>query len=138
MSHSPVVRFAPSPTGRIHIGNARTAMLNYLFAKTRNGAFLLRFDDTDVERSRVEYAESIEVDLAWLGIVPAKIVRQSDRFALYAEAAERLRGQGRLYPCFETADELERRRKRMQARGQAPTTWNAFSRPDRRRWLAGR
>jgi glutamyl-tRNA synthetase len=120
MSHSRIVRFAPSPTGRIHIGNARTAMLNYLFIKAGNGAFILRFDDTDVERSRAEYAESIEVDLAWLGITPAKIVRQSERFVLYAEAAERLRQQGRLYPCYETADELERRRKRMQARGLPP------------------
>lgn len=117
---TPVVRFAPSPTGRIHIGNARTALLNHLFAQQQHGRFVLRFDDTDTERSRVEYAESIAVDLAWLGIVPDLTVRQSDRFALYAAAANQLRSTGRLYPCYETADELDRRRKRMQARGLPP------------------
>ncbi|UDL95317.1 glutamate--tRNA ligase [Lichenihabitans sp. PAMC28606] len=123
MSHSstpPIVRFAPSPTGRIHIGNARTAMLNYLFAKAAGGQFILRFDDTDVERSRAEYADSIEVDLAWLGAVPSLKVRQSDRVALYVAASEKLKALGRLYPCYETADELDRRRKRMQARGLPP------------------
>ncbi len=70
MSNRPIVRFAPSPTGRIHIGNARTALLNWLFAMRRGGRFILRFDDTDRERSRAEYAESIEFDLAWLGVVP--------------------------------------------------------------------
>jgi glutamyl-tRNA synthetase len=70
MTSSPVVRFAPSPTGRIHIGNARTALLNWLFAIRRGGTFILRFDDTDLERSKAEYAEAIEVDLAWLGIAP--------------------------------------------------------------------
>ena len=81
---------------------------------------MLRFDDTDVARSRIEYAESIERDLTWLGIVPAAILRQSDRFALYGAAAQRLKESGRLYPCFETADELDLRRKRMQARGLPP------------------
>ena len=119
MSH-PVVRFAPSPTGRIHIGNARPALLNDLFARTAGGRFVLRFDDTDTERSRVEYAESIEADLHWLGIRPDVVVRQSERFALYAEAVERLKGEGRLYPAYETADELDRRRKRLQARGLPP------------------
>ncbi len=116
----PVVRFAPSPTGRIHIGNTRTALLNYLFSKARGGTFVLRFDDTDVERSRTEYAESIEADLHWLGAVPDRVVRQSDRTALYADAADRLKALGLLYPCYETAEELERRRKRMQARGLPP------------------
>ncbi len=116
----PVVRFAPSPTGRIHIGNARPALLNDLFAKSQGGRFVLRFDDTDVERSRAEHAESIEADLHWLGIRPDVVVRQSDRFALYAAAAERLRRTGRLYPAYETADELDRRRKRLQARGLPP------------------
>ena len=119
MSH-PVVRFAPSPTGRIHIGNARPALLNYLFAKAAGGAFVLRFDDTDTERSREEYAESIEADLHWLGILPDIVVRQSDRFSLYDDAVERLKQAGRLYPAFETADELDRRRKRLQARGLPP------------------
>ena len=120
MTQPPVVRFAPSPTGRIHIGNARTALLNWLLAQAGQGRFILRFDDTDLERSRSEYAESITVDLAWLGVAPAVTVRQSDRFGLYDEAASRLRAMGRLYPCYETADELERRRKRMQARGLPP------------------
>lgn len=117
---APVVRFAPSPTGRIHIGNARPALLNALFARTSGGRFVLRFDDTDVERSRVEYAESIEADLHWLGVRPDLVVRQSDRFAFYAAAAERLKREGRLYPAYETADELDRRRKRQQARGLPP------------------
>ena len=84
------VRFAPSPTGRIHIGNARTALLNWLFAQKQGGTFVLRFDDTDVARSRQEYADSIEVDLAWLGIKPDVLVRQSERFALYDAAVQRL------------------------------------------------
>ena len=117
---APVVRFAPSPTGRIHIGNARTALLNYLFATGQGGRFVLRFDDTDVERSRVEHARSIEVDLAWLGVKPDLTVRQSERFALYNEATERLKAAGRLYPCYETQEELDRRRKLMQARGLPP------------------
>jgi len=116
----PVVRFAPSPTGRIHIGNVRTALLNYLFSQARRGRFVLRFDDTDTERSRAEYAESIVADLQWLGVVPDRVVRQSDRTALYAAAAERLKRDGRLYPAYETAEELDRRRKRMQARGLPP------------------
>ncbi len=119
MSH-PVVRFAPSPTGRIHIGNTRTALLNALFARARQGRFVLRFDDTDIERSRAEYAESIEVDLHWLGIPPDLVLRQSDRTALYGVATERLKREGRLYAAYETADELDRRRKRMQARGLPP------------------
>jgi glutamyl-tRNA synthetase len=117
---SPVVRFAPSPTGRIHIGNARTALLNALFARRNGGRFLLRLDDTDVERSKPEYAAAIEVDLAWLGIPPDAMFRQSDRFALYDAAAERLKAEGRLYPCYESADELDRRRRRQAARGLPP------------------
>ncbi len=117
---APVVRFAPSPTGLIHIGNARTALLNWLFAKRAGGRFILRFDDTDRERSRPEYAEAIVEDLAWLGITPDLVLRQSDRFALYDAAAERLKAAGRLYPCYETSDELERRRKRQLARGLPP------------------
>jgi glutamyl-tRNA synthetase len=116
----PVVRFAPSPTGRIHIGNARTALINFLFVTKDRGRFILRFDDTDLVRSREEYAFSIENDLKWLGIVPDAIVRQSQRFELYDTAAEKLRSAGRLYPCYETAEELERRRKRQQARGLPP------------------
>jgi glutamyl-tRNA synthetase len=120
MSSSPIVRFAPSPTGRIHIGNARTALLNWLFAMREGGLFILRFDDTDRERSRAEYADSIEADLAWLGIVPGFRCRQSERMALYDSAAAKLREAGRLYPAYETADELDRRRKRQQALGRPP------------------
>lgn len=116
----PIVRFAPSPTGFIHIGNARTALLNFLFAKKNHGQFILRFDDTDVARSKEEFAQAIEVDLAWLGIVPDIVLRQSERFALYHAAAAKLRDLGRLYPCYETAEELDRKRKRQQARGQPP------------------
>ncbi|MGA8170712.1 MAG: glutamate--tRNA ligase [Methylocystis sp.] len=117
---TPIVRFAPSPTGRIHIGNARPALFNYLFASKQHGRFVLRFDDTDLARSTAAFAREIEIDLAWLGIVPDLTVRQSDRAALYEAAAERLRGMGRLYPCYETAEELEKRRKIQQARGQPP------------------
>jgi glutamyl-tRNA synthetase len=117
---TPTVRFAPTPTGRIHLGNARTALFNYLFARRHAGRFILRFDDTDLERSREEYAQAIEVDLDWLGITPDLTVRQSQRFDLYAAAAEKLKAMGRLYPCFETAEELDRRRKRQIGRGLPP------------------
>ena len=120
MSSTPIVRFAPSPTGRIHIGNARTELLNWLFARRGAGRFILRFDDTDLARSRAEYAEAIEYDLAWLGIRPDLFYRQSERIPLYDSAAERLRDLGRLYPCYETAEELDRRRKRQQALGRPP------------------
>ncbi len=114
------VRFAPSPTGRIHIGNARTALLNWLFALKTGGQFILRFDDTDSERSRVEYADAISEDLEWLGIHPHRVEHQSKRFDRYAAAAEKLKELHRLYACYETADELERRRRRQLARGQPP------------------
>jgi glutamyl-tRNA synthetase len=120
MAPPPVVRFAPSPTGRIHIGNARTALLNWLFVRRRGGTFILRFDDTDRERSRTEYADAIEADLEWLGIRPDLVRRQSERMSAYDEAAERLKKLGRLYPAYETAEELDRRRKRQQARGLPP------------------
>src|SRR5271166_5943477 len=120
MKSAPIVRFAPSPTGRIHIGNARTALLNWLYARRLGGTFILRFDDTDRERSKAEYAEGIEADLAWLGIKPDLVRRQSERLAAYDSAAEKLKAQGRLYPAYETADELERRRKRQQALGRPP------------------
>jgi glutamyl-tRNA synthetase len=117
---APIVRFAPSPTGLIHIGNARTALLNALFARRERGMFVLRLDDTDLERSKPEFAAAIEEDLAWLGVPPDRVVRQSDRFALYAAAAERLKGIGRLYAAYETPEELEFRRKRQLARGLPP------------------
>ena len=117
---APVVRFAPSPTGRIHIGNARTALLNYFFARKHGGAFILRFDDTDAERSTEEFALGIEVDLEWLGVAPDQKFRQSERFALYDAAARRLKEAGRLYPCYETPEELERKRRLQIARGAPP------------------
>jgi glutamyl-tRNA synthetase len=120
MTPLPVVRFAPSPTGRIHIGNARTALLNWLFIRRRGGTFVLRFDDTDLERSKTEYAQAIEADLEWLGIRPNLVRRQSERMAAYDEAAAKLKVLGRIYPAYETAEELDRRRKRQQARGLPP------------------
>ena len=120
MTSGPIVRFAPSPTGRMHIGNARTALLNWLYVRSRGGRFILRFDDTDLERSKAEYAEAIEKDLAWLGVAPDLMRRQSERMAAYDAAAEKLKAQGRLYPAYETADELDRRRRRQQALGRPP------------------
>ncbi|MDJ1159842.1 glutamate--tRNA ligase [Chelatococcus sp. SYSU_G07232] len=117
---APIVRFAPSPTGLLHIGNARTALINWLVAKRGGGTFVLRLDDTDVARSRAEFAEAIADDLAWLGIRPDRTLRQSERLHLYDAAVEKLVAQGRLYPCYETPDELERRRKRQLARGLPP------------------
>jgi glutamyl-tRNA synthetase len=116
----PIVRFAPSPTGLIHIGNTRVALLNALFARREGGVFVLRFDDTDLERSKREYADAIEFDLNWLGVPPDVTVRQSERFDLYDDVAERLRIAGRLYACYETPEELEFRRKRQLARGLPP------------------
>jgi glutamyl-tRNA synthetase len=114
------VRFAPSPTGLIHIGNARTALFNWLFALKSAGRFVLRFDDTDVARSRQEYADQIQKDLHWLGVHPDVIVHQSARFDTYAAAVERLKVAGKLYPCFETQEELELRRKVLLSRRLPP------------------
>ncbi|SMH45133.1 glutamate--tRNA ligase [Mesorhizobium australicum] len=106
-----IVRFAPSPTGNIHIGNARTALFNWLFARQRGGRFVQRFDDTDVERSRQEYADNILTDIAWLGIEPSVVEYQSKRFAVYEAAIAKLKAAGLLYPCYETAEELDLKRK---------------------------
>ena len=114
---STIVRFAPSPTGRIHIGNARTAILNWLMSRKEKGQFILRYDDTDVARSTQEFADGIAKDMAWLGIVPDRVEWQSKRFGRYDEVVTKLKAEGKLYPCYETADELERRRKRQEARG---------------------
>ena len=115
-----ILRFAPSPTGRIHIGNARTAILNWLMACKTGGQFILRYDDTDMVRSKTEYADSIAVDLEWLGIRPTRIEWQSKRIDKYDAATEKLKASGHLYPCYESADELDRRRKRLQARHLPP------------------
>ncbi len=117
---STIVRFAPSPTGRIHIGNARAALLNWLFALKTGGQFILRYDDTDVARSTQEFADGIATDVAWLGIKPSRVEWQSKRFSRYDTVAEDLKAGGFLYACYETADELDRRRKRQQARGLPP------------------
>jgi glutamyl-tRNA synthetase len=114
------VRFAPSPTGYLHIGNARTALINALFARKNGGRFLLRLDDTDTERSRPEYAAAIEEDLVWLGIHWDETFRQSDRTARYAAVLDDFKARGLVYPAYETADELDRKRKRLQARHLPP------------------
>lgn len=115
-----MVRFAPSPTGHIHIGNARTALFNWLFALKNGGTFIQRFDDTDVARSKQEYADSILYDLHWMGIFPDTVAYQSQRFDRYAAAVERLKAHGALYPCYETAEELDLRRKVRLSRKQPP------------------
>lgn len=117
---TPKTRFAPSPTGLIHIGNARTAILNFLYVRKHGGHFLLRMDDTDQERSKPEFADAIERDLAWLGLSWDQQEKQSDRIARYQEIADQLKTEGRLYACYETADELDRKRKRQLARGLPP------------------
>lgn len=114
------VRFAPSPTGHLHVGNVRTALLNWLCARKAGGRFILRFDDTDRERSREEYVEAIRADLRWLGLDWDEEARQSARTTRYDAAAERLRQAGRLYPCYETPEELEFKRKMQLARHQPP------------------
>jgi glutamyl-tRNA synthetase len=117
---SVTVRFAPSPTGRLHAGNIRTALFNALFARKTGGEFILRLDDTDRDRSTEEFARGIEEDLSWLGVEWAKKVRQSDRFDLYGEAVATLKASGRLYPAYETQEELELKRKRQLARARPP------------------
>jgi glutamyl-tRNA synthetase len=114
------VRFAPSPTGYLHVGNCRQAVANFLYARRMGGRFLLRLDDTDQERNRPEFAEAIQHDLRWLGLDWDEMVRQSDRLELYAAAAERLKAAGRLYPCFESAEELKAKRDQQLKRRLAP------------------
>jgi len=117
---SVVTRFAPSPTGRLHVGNIRTALHNALFARKNGGRFLLRIDDTDLERSREEYVEAIRGDLVWLGLNSDGEARQSERFDLYEREFERLSEAGRVYACFETPEELDLRRKVLLGRGLPP------------------
>jgi glutamyl-tRNA synthetase len=114
------VRFAPSPTGYLHVGNARIALANALFARSQGGSFLLRIDDTDGERSRPEYEAAIRQDLQWLGIGWDEMFRQSDRGNAYAVAAEQLKAAGRLYPCFESEEELRFKRELRLKQGRAP------------------
>jgi glutamyl-tRNA synthetase len=115
-----VTRFAPSPTGRLHVGNIRTALHNWMLARKGGGRFLLRIDDTDAARSREEFVDAIRADLAWLGLEPEVEERQSERLALYEDGFDRLRALGRVYPCYEPAQELELKRKVLLGRGLPP------------------
>ncbi|WP_374376125.1 glutamate--tRNA ligase [Dongia sp.] len=114
------VRFAPSPTGRLHVGNIYVALNNWLFARQRGGSFLLRLDDTDVERSTAEFAAGIETDLTWLGLTWDVFARQTERIVAYDAAAEKLKASGRLYPCYESAEELALKRKVQLGQGKPP------------------
>ena len=114
------VRFAPSPTGLLHVGNVRTALANYLHARRYGGHYLLRIDDTDTERNRPEFEDALQYDLRWLGIAWDSMFRQSDRLDRYAAAAERLKASGRLYPCFESEEELNAKRDQRAKRGLPP------------------
>jgi glutamyl-tRNA synthetase len=115
-----VTRFAPSPTGLLHVGNMRMALHNWLLAKKAGGRFLLRIDDTDAERSHEDYVAAIRADLAWLGIAPDGEERQSARLAIYDEAFARLAAAGRVYRCYETSQELDLKRKVLLGRGLPP------------------
>ena len=117
---TPLVRFAPSPTGWLHVGNARTALMNYLFAKSQGGRFMLRIDDTDRERSKDEFEIGLKHDLQWLGLEWDLLEKQSERFDRYEHAKLKLIADGRLYPCYETAEELEVKRKMLIGRGLPP------------------
>jgi len=117
---SVTVRFAPSPTGELHVGNVRAALWNWLFARKEGGRFILRIDDTDLERSTKEYEARIKRDLAWLGLDYDTTVNQSSRIDRYDAARDRLIAEGLLYPCYETPEELDRKRKLQRARGLPP------------------
>src|SRR5512140_3590783 len=129
-SHSKVrVRFAPSPTGQVHVGNARTALFNWLFARQQGGTMVLRIEDTDVERSETRYETQLLGDLKWLGLDwdegpdlggPFPPYRQSDKLGVYKEHAERLVAEGKAYYCFCTQEELERQRQQAMAEHRAP------------------
>lgn len=117
---APTVRFAPSPTGKLHVGNVRAALWNWLLARRDGGKFVLRIDDTDQERSTKDYEDAIKRDLEWLGLSWDDTANQSDRFARYDAAKERLIEAGLLYPCYETSDDLDRKRKLQRARSLPP------------------
>lgn len=117
---SAVLRFAPSPTGFLHVGNARMALINGLLATHLGGHFILRMDDTDAERSKAEYATAIERDLAWMGLSWDRVEHQSARLERYQATFDALVAAGRLYRCFETSDELDKKRKRQMARKKPP------------------
>ncbi len=119
-SNKTLCRFAPSPTGYLHVGNIRTAIINYLYAVKTGGDFILRFDDTDAERTRDEYAKMILVDMDWLGLKYNKFIKQSNRLDLYKKAKDHLIKTGRLYECYESQEEINLQRKAAIASGQAP------------------
>ena len=119
-SSQPKVRFAPSPTGKLHVGNLRTALVNFLYAKAHNGTFMLRIDDTDTERSTPEYEAAIRADLEWMGMAWDCEDRQSDRIGRYDEALAHLIETGRAYACYETAEELGLKRKAQLNAGRPP------------------
>jgi len=140
-SSAVVTRFAPSPTGYLHIGNLRAALFNYLIARKAGGRFILRLDDTDPERSTQAYADAIKEDLDWLGLHWDRVERQSDRLERYRAAAETLRGMGRFYECFETPVELDLKRKKQLNMGRPPVYDRAalaLSEADRDRLRADR
>ncbi|MDQ2064756.1 glutamate--tRNA ligase [Xinfangfangia sp. CPCC 101601] len=120
MTRPVVTRFAPSPTGYIHVGNLRTALMNYLIARKNGGTFILRLDDTDQERSKQEYSDAIMQDLEWLGLQWDRVERQSARYDRYELAAAKLKEAGRFYECFETPTELDLKRKKAAAMGRPP------------------
>jgi len=115
-----ITRFAPSPTGTLHVGNIRTALHNWMFARGQGGRFLLRVDDTDGERSEERFVEAIRADLAWLGLVPDGEERQSARFDRYEARFAELKAAGRVYPAYESAQELDLKRKVLLGRGLPP------------------
>jgi len=115
-----ITRFAPSPTGRLHVGNIRTALHNWMLARKSGGTFILRIDDTDAARSREEYADAIRADLSWLGLDWDREERQSARLDRYEAAFATLKAAGRIYPCYESAQELEVKRKIQLGRGLPP------------------
>ena len=117
---SVTVRFAPSPTGKLHVGNVRAALWNWLFSRKEGGAFILRIDDTDKERSTAAYEDGIRADLSWLGLQWDETFKQSERFGDYDVVSDALRGMGLLYPCYETAEELDRKRNLQRLRGAPP------------------
>ncbi|NNK78742.1 MAG: glutamate--tRNA ligase, partial [Litoreibacter sp.] len=115
-----VTRFAPSPTGYLHVGNLRTALFNFLIARKSGGTFILRLDDTDPERSKQEYADGIKQDLEWLGLEWDRVETQSSRFDRYEAAADKLRAIERFYEAFETPTELDLKRKKQLNMGKPP------------------
>lgn len=117
---SVIVRFAPSPTGKLHVGNVRAALWNWLFARNRGGKFILRIDDTDKERSTASYEDGIRADLSWLGLQWDETFKQSERFGAYDVVSDALRAKGLLYPCYETTEELDRKRNLQRLRGAPP------------------